>query len=167
MRISDVKVLHLQYTNWQRMLSKQRWYQVWERLNYPRKRAIQIFRQYHHMTGWPDNEIYPVRPEWMNAYHTGGIDLTRSNSELVTWWDRQIVDLLTRHGPARFRKLAIWDTDWREVAALSGRTDARDTLRDPRGLLDRAIHRWLSATQPRMSCFRTRLVQQALRVAGW
>ncbi|MDZ4200026.1 MAG: glycosyltransferase family 2 protein, partial [Kiritimatiellia bacterium] len=31
--MTETKVLHLQYTDWQRMESKHRWYQVWERLN--------------------------------------------------------------------------------------------------------------------------------------
>ncbi|WP_243663192.1 hypothetical protein [Rhodothermus marinus] len=61
----EIKVLHYQYADWNRMRSKQRWYQVWERLNDPKKRPVTIFRQYHHMerpfdgrdryvpNGWP------------------------------------------------------------------------------------------------------------------
>src|SRR5215510_5602039 len=34
-KLQDIKVLHYQYTNWERMESKHRWYQCWERRNNP------------------------------------------------------------------------------------------------------------------------------------
>ena len=44
--VEEVVVLHFQYVVWERMLSKHRWYQAWEHLNYSQKGALEIFREY-------------------------------------------------------------------------------------------------------------------------
>ena len=45
---SEIKILHFQYTNWERMKSKQRWYLCFERLNIYND-PIGNFRKYSHM----------------------------------------------------------------------------------------------------------------------
>jgi hypothetical protein len=49
LHMTDLRVLHYQYANWERMTSKERWYQCWERLNNPSKHPITIHRQYNFM----------------------------------------------------------------------------------------------------------------------
>src|SRR5262245_46688172 len=49
--LEEVVVLHFQYVAWERMVSKHRWYQVWEWAEHRQKGALQIFREYHHMYG--------------------------------------------------------------------------------------------------------------------
>ena len=73
--LTDVKVLHLQYTDWSRMKSKQRWYQCWEKINQPAKRPIQIYRQYHRMDSFPPEQLHQVRREWIHGYVDLGITL--------------------------------------------------------------------------------------------
>jgi hypothetical protein len=165
--LRDIKVLHYQYTSWERMRSKQRWYQCWERLNHPAKRPIQIYRQYNFMQAFPPDEMHPTRPEWLDGYESAGIDMRGVRSEGCTWWDREIVSMFLKHGTERFRRLDIWDVDWPAVAASAGVEVTRPDVADPRSAFDKRVHRWLRATQPRSKEPRIRLLQRALRTAGW
>lgn len=72
----DIKVLHYQYTDWARMESKHRWYQMWEKVNNPNKHSIDIYRQYHHMNTAITLQYQSTKPEWLNAYSKHSIDMT-------------------------------------------------------------------------------------------
>lgn len=163
----EVKLLHFQYVNWERMKSKQRWYQVWERLNFPNKSAITLYRQYHHMDARDPSEMHPFQDEWLRVYEEAGIDMRTFPSEPYYWWDREVVELLLKHGPKPFRKVAIWDVDWQEKARLMGIPAPPQTLADPRTPFEKQVHRWLAATQGRKYDRRVRLLQRALRLFGW
>jgi hypothetical protein len=151
---TDVKVLHYQYLNWERMKSKQRWYQCWELLNVPRKRPIQLYRQYHHMDAIPPERVAPLPQRWVAAYEAEGIDMRSVGHESRYPWDEEVLGWLRAYGPSRFEKLDIWDVDWGDIA-------------DPRGPITRVVHRWLRATQDGHRRSRTRLVQRALIPFGW
>ena len=163
--VEDVVVLHFQYVAWDRMRSKQRWYQAWERLNFPKKRPVQIFRQYNHMLGWPGDQMHPVRPEWLAGYDEAGIDFRSLAGESAFWWDREVLEMFAARGWAPFRKLDIWDADWTKLAAAQ--EDDRRVPLDPRSAFDRAVHRFLRLTQSRQSTWAVRGVQQLIRLFGW
>lgn len=162
--LNEIVVLHFQYTAWERMRSKQRWYQAWELLN--GGRPLETYRRYHHMHGgWPREEIVPVDPAWLAGFADLGADFDRLQPESIPWWDRELVELLARHGPGRFRRLAIWDRDWNAVARELG--DKSPALDDPRGALERSVHRLLALTQSRRDGWTARGLERALRLAGW
>jgi len=162
--LDDIVVLHFQYTAWERMRSKQRWYQVWELLN--GASPLQIYRQYHHMHGgWPPEEIAPVDPAWLTGFAARGADFDRLESEPLPWWDREVVKLIEQHGPGRFRRLAIWDRDWNAVARQLGHKSP--AFADPRGPQERGAHRLLALTQARRGGWSARGIERALRLAGW
>ncbi|HUJ72769.1 MAG TPA: glycosyltransferase family 2 protein [Verrucomicrobiae bacterium] len=166
MDLDDIVVLHFQYVIWERMRSKQRWYQVWEHLNYPQKRPLDIFRQYNHMHGsWEKTEIHPVQPPWLEGYDRAGIDFRSLACEPVTWWDRAVVGFLCKHGPNHFRRLAIWDRAWNPIVEQLG-IHGRD-LADPRSFFEKSIHRFLTATQMHRSNWGVRGVERFLRALGW
>jgi hypothetical protein len=150
---TDVRVLHYQYVNWERMKSKQRWYQCWELINLPNKRPIQLYRQYHHMDAIPPERIQPLPERWIAPYEAQGIDMRSIPEEAQYPWDDEVAGWMQAYGAKRFKKLDIWDVDW-EAA-------------DPRGPLTRLVHRWLRATQDRYDRGGTRLVQRALIPFGW
>lgn len=165
--LQEIKVLHYQYTDWERMRSKHRWYQCWERLNRPSRRAIDIYRQYHHMFAINKKDIQPVLKEWLFGYEQSGIDMTSIYHEEIFWWDREILSLLAKYGAKTFKQQAIWDVYW---PALSNKINPNGTqvaCRDPRNMLDKYIHRWLLETQPIQSRFDVRLVGKILRLLGW
>ena len=160
----DIKVLHYQYTDWARMKSKQRWYQCWERLNNPEKRAVTVFRQYHHMDAAKQRAV-DIDPQWLpdpDDKDSFGTDVSGVGDGLYRW-DSDVLDVLTEHGTANFRKLNIWDIDWVALARADGR-ERPEKFADPRTLPEKWIHRWLSATQPRSLRFRVRALQRLLRV---
>lgn len=166
--LRDVRVLHYQYVAWQRMASKQRWYQCWERLNNPRKRPIAIFRQYHGMHARPPEQIHPFDANWIAAYEHAGIDMRTINAQAHdNWWDREILKWMDERGPDFFRKQAVWDVAWTDVAKSAGYNGSSHKFTDPRSRAERAVHRWLHETQPRALDPRVRLLQRALRIAGW
>lgn len=164
--LQDIVVLHFQYVAWERMASKQRWYQAWE---FTQRRAagpLDIFRRYHHMHGsWAQEEIHPLRPEWLARYDRAGIDFRSLACEPVTWWDRELVQMLRTHGPRHFRRVAIWNQNWNDVARRLG--CAGVTLDDPRSALEKIIHRLLASTQHRRSAWSVRGLERLLRVTGW
>jgi hypothetical protein len=146
---------------WRRMEGKQRWYQCWEALNHRDKRPIQIYRQYHRMHAFPEEEIHPVDESWLDGYDP------RSLEDDGGHWDAEVVAWLGEHGPEAFRRLAIWDVDWQEAARRAGLDVATERLRDPRGPHERAIHAWLRRTQPHAGSTAVRLGQRALIPLGW
>jgi len=165
--MQDVKVLHYQYSDWARMESKHRWYQCWERVNRPARRATAIYRQYHHMDAILRRDLPAIPDEWLRGYQQEGIDMTNPQHERVFRWDREVIDLLVKHGRNTFKREAIWDVNW---SAISRATDLDlDTcvVRDPRTAMDRAIHYWLRVTQPYSFHLPIRLADVCLRLAGW
>jgi Glycosyl transferase family 2 len=164
--LHDIVVLHFQYVLWERMVSKQRWYQAWEFAMHRQKTPLQIFREYNHMAGsWTPNEIHPVKPDWLAGYDRVGINFRSMNSEAVTWWDREIVQMLREHGPQHFRKVAIWDKDWTALAATIGSKGV--DLADPRSAFERIAHRLLMATQKHRSNWGVIALEHYLRISGW
>jgi Glycosyl transferase family 2 len=164
--LDEIVVLHFQYVAWERMIAKHRWYQTWEHLKHQQKGPLEIFREYHHMYGsWDKSEIHPLRQEWLAGYERAGIDFRSLQSEPVSWWDREIVQMLQHHGTKRFRRIAIWDENWNEIAAQVGPNGV--DLSDPRSAWERTVHRLLSVTQSRRSNLAVRGFERLLRMTGW
>lgn len=164
--LEDIVVVHFQYVLWDRMLSKQRWYQAWEHANHSVKSPLEIFRQYNHMhAGWPESEVRPMRDEWLKGFESVGADFKNLRTEPVTWWDRDVLDMLVRHGPEHFRRIPIWDKDWNTLARHVGLA-CRD-LSDPRNSFERIAHRVLAATQSRRASLAVRGFERLLRSTGW
>jgi hypothetical protein len=167
-RMHAVKVLHLQYTAWARMRSKQRWYQAWEAVHHPDKRPVQIFRQYNRMLAFPPEELRPVDPAWFAGYERCGIHLTRHPADSVYWWDEEVLAWLLTRGRGTFRRIALWDIEWQRIAARTGVDAPVGALTDPRSRFERAVHRWLEATQRRgVESRATRWLQRLLIPLGW
>ncbi len=164
--LGDIKVLHYQYADWERMKSKHRWYQCWERLNQPSRRAVDIYRQYHHMYAIPEQEILPLPREWLAGYEREGIDMTSIYGEPVFWWDREVLGWFEKYGTKTFQREAIWDVDWVALAKKINPEGPHGDYSDPRNRWDKYIHRWLRATQLTPSRQRYR-IERILRYWGW
>jgi len=160
--MNKTKVLHVQMTDLERMKSKHRWYQCWERINNPRKSSVQMFRQYHHMYGVPERKKTAVPTAWLQGYEAAGIDLTSVFQENMLWWDRDVLDCFDKYGTSFFKKLNIWDTDWEKQAEKWGRP-APAVYRDPRTRWEKAVHKLLLKTQADKT-WRTRMMDQVIRL---
>src|ERR1039458_5438985 len=103
MDLDGPKVVHLQYLDWERMRSKQRWYQAQERIEHPRKRPIQIYRQYHHMDAIAPSERHRLRGEWFIGYGVdGATSLLAVDPQCAYPTDARVLYLLEEHGVERF-----------------------------------------------------------------
>lgn len=99
-----MKLLHLQFVDWERMESKHRWYQCFERINYPDKSAIDIYRRYHWMY---DKHLfnYRVDNQWIDGYEKMGVDVTEVVYEHDYWWDDKVRGYVAQYGSAYFSKI--------------------------------------------------------------
>ncbi|HMQ30109.1 MAG TPA: glycosyltransferase family 2 protein [Chloroflexaceae bacterium] len=166
MVFKDIFVLHYQYADWARMQSKHRWYQCWERVRYPHKRALDIYRLYHHMDHIPRSTIRQLPCEWRAAYYDRDIDLGRFAAQPMYWWDREVLGMFERYGTETFRKEAIWDCDWNNLARqVYGENAPR--IDDPRRPTDKAMHTFLRTTQPLANTLPMQAFQKLFALIGW
>lgn len=165
--LKDIKIIHYQYTDWERMESKHRWYQCWERINNPAKSAIEIYRGYHHMYALKRNQIKGVPVEWFEDYDKLGIDVTKIYKEKSHYWDKIVLNYFTKYGADFFSKEAIWDLDWVEIAKLYGYGEPEKFF-DPRKKYQKMIHNWLKKTQSHYYRLDVRIIAKILKVFfGW
>jgi Glycosyl transferase family 2 len=165
--LHDVKVIHYQFADPDRQASKTRWYQCWERLNHPHRRAIEIFRQYRKSQVVAPEQIHPIPPAWLQGYRDHGLDMTSILRLGRPWWDWQILDLIDKHGANHFRREDIWGVDWAAVYRERYGQEPPPSFTDPRSRLDRLIQRWLYKTQPYHHKLAIRVVDRCLSILGW
>jgi hypothetical protein len=166
-KLNEIFVMHYQFVDWERMRSKHRWYQCWERINYSQRSAIDIFRKYHHMFGIRNIELKKIPGWWFDGYSTYGVDLRNISKENSYWWDEEILKLIEKYGTKRFSKLYIWDARWENIAYKYGH---KTTLKfkDPRSFFEKSGHTLLLKTQPYSNTIGVRLMDMILkRCFGW
>lgn len=161
--LNQIKVIHFQFTDWERMQSKHRWYQCYETIQFPKKRAIDIFRMYHHMYAIPQNQIVPIPQEWINGYNQLGIDITSVCNKAITWFDEKSIEMIGQYGGTKFKKLNIWDVDWKMKSNNFGKEN-REVLRDPRSKFDKLILKWLIKTQKMQNNFLIKITDRLLKI---
>ena len=131
--LKEICVLHYQYINWERMQSKHVYYQCLERIKFPHKSAIEIFRMYNHMYNIPDNLKISCNQNWFKAYEDAGINVRNIRFDIINWFDKEVADMIELHGPRRFHKEFIWEKKIKK--------------HDKRNVLDKLIHLWLYKTR--------------------
>ncbi|MEL6720439.1 MAG: glycosyltransferase family 2 protein [Bacteroidota bacterium] len=140
--LKKIKVLHYQYTDWRRMQSKQRWYQMLERINEPSKSSVKIYRRYNHMYTAISKKLSPTKPEWFASYFYHGIDMSSVISPFPYWWDLEAAEFIRCYKPGYFRSLDIWNYPWSILK------DDNQLIEDPRLFYEKLLHVWLGKTQP-------------------
>ncbi|HTQ32003.1 MAG TPA: glycosyltransferase family 2 protein [Opitutaceae bacterium] len=165
LHFAEIKVLHYQYTDWARMKSKHRLYEIIETLKDPRRSAISIYRQYHHMDP-PNPWKMPVPRAWFEGYERQGIDMTSTKIDGRYGYDRQALQEMEKHGPRRFARQAVWEVDWTELARAHGFASP-ERFSDPRTRFEKWFHRWLADSQPRPFTFKNKVINKLLRWTGW
>ena len=111
----ELGVMHFQYVDWERMKSKHRWYQCYERVHFPKKSAVEIYRRYHHMYN-PNILTTKFPNSWKENYGVCGVDITAWNKEKIYWWDYKVKEYLQYYGEYFFSQIDIWDCHWNAVA---------------------------------------------------
>jgi glycosyltransferase involved in cell wall biosynthesis len=162
-KLRQIQVMHYQYVDWARMLSKHRWYQCWERLNNPGRSAVNIYRQYHHMDAIKSRDLQPIHSWWFEGYREHGIDMTSIPIEPPYRWDSEVLEYMTRFGARYFARDSIWDIDWKMTARQAGyAADAIGNFKDPRVPFLKILHQWLKSTQPHADRAMVRAIDKVL-----
>ena len=165
--LKELKVLHYQYSDWDRMLSKHRWYQCWETLNMPQSSPYGLYRKYHHMDSVRPDEIQPVLAQWLQGYIERGIDMSSLNKDPIYRWDQEVMGFFQNHGTTYFSKLDLWDIDWVQAAHFWGLEKPED-FGDPRSFVEKAMHKWLRRSQKRVGDSSVGMADACLkRLPGW
>jgi glycosyltransferase involved in cell wall biosynthesis len=172
--LAQIKVMHYCLLDRNRFKSRIRWYQCFEYLT-SKKKPIELYRYYHPYL-FMSADMRPVPKEWIQGYEERAIDMSSVNREGVYRWDKEVLQYFEKYGLAEFRRLAIWDVDWSKIYHDAYPSEATKDFPDPRGRVEKSVHRWLQATQPDFSHYATpstlrrlrhRAVQKALRLLGW
>jgi len=162
-------LMHFQYVCPGRMASKHRWYQCFERVHFPKKRASSIFRLYHSHRNWQKNNLPAVPENWFDFYRGHGIDPKSWNLHDAGpyYWDVEIMNWFREFGVPYFEKLDIWDFEFEELANRIGFDRRGHSFQDPRSRLTRKIHAWLYASLDQPKRWDRLLLRGLIRPFGW
>lgn len=141
----EVGIIHLQYTDWERMQCKHRWYQCFEYIKKVND-TIDIFRRYHHMYSIPKTELKTIPSWWINKYKEYGVDITAVTKQEKMYWEKVVLDYMTKFGTEYFRYLNIWDVDWCDIARKWG-YDNPMQYQNPQKMRERLILYYLRFSQ--------------------
>lgn len=159
----EIKILHLQYTDWNRMETKHRWYQCFEKINYPKKSALEIYRQYHHMYAVTKDKFELIPANWILGYKNFNICIQEVIFEDKLCWDEKVLVYFQEYGTTYFKKLAIWDVDWSKKAQVFGK-QIPFSLKDPRSNIDKLIHKWFKFSQNKLDKRMFRRIDRLIKV---
>ena len=110
----EVKVLHFQFVDFPRMLAKQRFYRVLEKVIFPRKNSLVINYRYRASKNEKGIKLAEVPNAWMRPYAERGINLSDFPATNFYWQDAEVLKYFAVYGTKRFAWLDIWDVDWEQ-----------------------------------------------------
>lgn len=145
--LENVEVLHFQYVDEERMQSKHRWYQCYERTIAPTRSATKIYRQYHHMDAIPDSWNDSLPPTLWEELTDQGANIATIAIGGPYRWDRDVLELFRQYGPGAFRREDIWRAPWKTLRSSLGLDAEAYPVDDPRSQRDISIQNWLRRTQ--------------------
>jgi hypothetical protein len=138
-KITDFAVFHMQYVNWKRMESKHRYYQCLERLKYPDKNYIDIFRQYAHMYQSRRKSVN-IHSSTFNFLIKNNIELKKINTKSNYWFDNEVENLLIKYGTEYFKKVNIWNINWSKRLG-------NEIYTNPQNIIEKIIFTWFRCTR--------------------
>ena len=99
-------LLHMQFVQWNRLLAKQAWYKMTEKVMYPaRDKAIVVDKRYHAAVDERNLKTEPVPKSWLAPY--AGI-MQFLHLDMVPWQIADMKAMMAKHGPQRFDGLNLY-----------------------------------------------------------
>ncbi len=143
-RFNDVVILHYQFTDFQRALSKSRWYLCFARVTEPDRDPTEMHRFFTQYITEPKS--YPPKPcpsKWFEGWIVRGMDMTSIQHEQYYWWDWEVLRMFEKYGERIFRHEDVWYIDWetiRQAGLEMGIPDLpQRPIKDPRTKLERYL----------------------------
>ncbi len=158
--LKEIKILHYQYTDWERMLSKHRWYQCVELIKM-NNNPVDVFRRYHHMYEINEVKLKPVQRMWFDEYTKYGIDITSIYHQSMLLWERTVLDYMNEFGTSYFRHLNIWTVNWCNIAQKWNYPNP-EKYKDPRKKWEKAINKWLIRSQKNRNKYWVRMLDRII-----
>ena len=148
-------LVHLKLLSKKRNRSKIRWYQAFERIKYPQKNAIDLFRTYNNHEAPRKEELVDNKLEWIVDIENKNIidHIIEIDNDENLWWDNEVKELIEKYGTDYFKKIDIWDLDFIPYKEIN----------DPRSILDRMVHKWLIGTIKQRRAVLTRVIDKLLK----
>jgi glycosyltransferase involved in cell wall biosynthesis len=140
------KVLHYQFTDFERMLAKHRHYRIVELVNNKTRSAflaaLRINQKYVISKDERNIAFNTIPDEWTQVYGER-IQIPIKDNQPY-WFDLESLQMINEKGGKFFRWLDIWDCDWEMEANRligSGNKDiSAKKVKDPRNILIKAYH---------------------------
>lgn len=98
-------VMHLQFVSYRRLTAKHAWYQMQERIAYPKKPVSEIAHMYSQAPDWSRLVTRDAPAEWWDAYQHL---LPYADVQKVSWHEAEIIRLIKEHGVEKFRGLKLF-----------------------------------------------------------
>jgi glycosyl transferase family 2 len=97
-------VMHLQFTNWRRLVAKHALYKMTEVIRWPERRTVaEVDRDYSRALEQGGIKLATCPPEWWEGYARDAIKL-----DGIPWQEAECRRLWAIHGPERFEGLELW-----------------------------------------------------------
>lgn len=159
-KLNNVKVLHYQYINWERLELKQMWYRMYEKVINPKKNSIAIWRQIHYRKNRPiDNmEVYPLPSDWINGYNKYGIELTSYKIINNNPWNKKIISYIKEFGWKRFKRV---DVDINYIRSIDENGEL-SSIKFKESIIDKVLCIYLKITQNSSNKKRIKLIDYFL-----
>ncbi len=111
-RFEFPKVLHYQFANWQRTMSKQAYYRVVELLQKDNNFLTHLKINLKYLPSKDERglKLEPVPNEWFKGF--GGLLPKSFPAGELFWQDLEVLRQFEKHGTKKFSSLDIWDVDW-------------------------------------------------------
>ncbi len=97
-RFGGGRLLHFQHASWRRLLAKQCWYKMTERVRWPnREMAASVDQKYHKTVDEVGIQRAPVPLQWVDGYDLSQVDLTAA-----PWQEAACREMLAAYGEEPF-----------------------------------------------------------------
>ena len=162
-KLNDISILHFQFINWERMERKHIWYQMYERIFYPKKSCISIYRGLHYDKHFLERyKKIPLNREWIDGYKTYKIDITTVHLVPCYIWDEVIIKYLNTYPKKYFNRIDMWNINW--VEKIDKNVSFEKTkFEDKRTVLDKALMYYLRRTQGRKDTLGIKIIDRILK----
>jgi len=147
-RYKNVKVLHYQFVDWERMLAKQRRYRIYDYLNQPTFfNALKVNQRYYFTKDERHCRLKKIMPVWTDKWIKHNINFNFNSGKDFYWYDEDILKFLKKYKAKRFKWLDIWDIDWEKKRQVAIKRIVKelseDRIKDPRLFYIKFYHKRL------------------------
>lgn len=125
-----VSVLHFQFVCHERMLSKQNYYMVCEKV-FGDKADSHINEKYEIAKNEDNISLQEVDKKFYSGWEELGMSFDMRINEYLFWYDLEVLSMMKKYGCRFFENLNIWDIDWevkKQMAMAKGHDEFMDLL---------------------------------------